>query len=53
MTLRRSEYFREKAEQCRKLAKMASKPEVTRQLLTWAVEFEEEADKAELAERRL
>jgi hypothetical protein len=50
--MRQSEYLREKAEKCRALAKLTADPDAIRQLLTWAVELDEEADKAEARERR-
>ena len=40
-------YFREKAEQCRDLLKLAITPEVIEQLEIWVREFEERARMAE------
>jgi hypothetical protein len=42
-----SDYFREKARQCRDLVKVAGLPEVKDQLEVWAREFEERAASAE------
>jgi hypothetical protein len=36
-------YFREKAQQCRELLKLATEPEVIEQLEIWVREFEERA----------
>jgi hypothetical protein len=41
-------YFREKAQQCRELLKLATVPEVVEQLEIWIREFEE---RAKLVER--
>jgi hypothetical protein len=40
-------YFREKAQQCRELLKLATTPEVIEQLEIWVKEFEERAKMAE------
>lgn len=40
-------YFREKAQQCRELLKLAIEPEVVEQLGIWVREFEERARIAE------
>jgi hypothetical protein len=42
-------YFREKAEHCRSMAKVAGNPELMLQLLEFASEFDEEAVRFELA----
>jgi hypothetical protein len=42
-------YFREKAEHCRNMAKIADNPELRLQLLEFAREFDEEAERSELA----
>jgi hypothetical protein len=44
-----AEYFREKAQQCRELLKLAMVPEVVEQLEIWVREFEEQARRAERA----
>jgi hypothetical protein len=45
-------YFREKAQQCRELLKVAVAPAVILQLQTWIREFEEEAERIEGHGRR-
>jgi hypothetical protein len=42
-------YFREKAEHCRNMAKIAGNPDLRLQLLEFAREFDEEAVRSELA----
>jgi hypothetical protein len=42
-----SEFFREKARECRRLLEIAVKPEVIAQLQMWIREFEEAALEAE------
>ena len=45
-------YFREKAQQCRELLKVATAPHVIMQLNIWITEFEEQAEKIEGHGRR-
>jgi hypothetical protein len=45
-------YFREKAQLCRNLLKVATDPEVIAQLKEWAVEFDREADRADTRARK-
>jgi hypothetical protein len=47
MVMADAAYFREKAEQCRDLLKVAIVPEVVEQLEIWVREFEERARMAE------
>ena len=42
-----ADYFRELARRCHLLSKTAIAPEVIEQLEVWAVEFADQADKAE------
>lgn len=37
-------YFQEKAERCRLMSALATNPEIKRQLILWAEEFEDIAD---------
>jgi hypothetical protein len=46
-----AKYYREKAELCRSLAKLTQNPNVSKELLKLAREFDEEAEKAESRER--
>jgi hypothetical protein len=49
--VRNARYFQEKAERCRLMSALATKPEIKRQLRLWAREFEDLADTIEIEDQ--